>query len=120
MRLSRRELFKAMAAGATIVAGEIWIPKLISIPDVPRAWLHGLTMEPQLNGYIISLNFVNRRFSHELMLHYTTECCGTFIEKQKIINSNDPLPYPLESKLTKKGLLIEQVPDNIVVQSMKL
>lgn len=38
MNLSRRQFFAALAAGGTVVAGELWVPgrKLISIPKVHR------------------------------------------------------------------------------------
>jgi len=41
--MNRRDLFKCLAAGGMVIAGELWIPgqKLISIPKTKELWFFG-------------------------------------------------------------------------------
>jgi len=118
MIVSRREMFKLLAAGATVIAGEIWVPgKTILIPSKPEIFLYGVTMEP-VPGYS------HHQFGNALIESLATSTPHwklSWYERHKgsiqewrhysrMLESWEAVPYPVSKAFSEKGMHIQQPP----------
>ena len=100
MRLSRREMLKLLLAGATVMAGEIWIPgsKTISIPKSIDICLYEASISEEGE---FELSWYER--------HPNTHTHWRHVKR--LLKPGEKIPYPINKAFSERGMLVQPPPE---------